>query len=359
MSCFVKYVQVVDTRFEATEFSTMEERDMPQTFRPAKTDDIPRLVELLLMDAAKRHAQDATLWKMAEDASLQIEKALRFALTAEQQPFQQIWQVAEDSGKVTGVIHSMMLPVPPIYAGAHGEPGLILPDSFAAPDAPAGTANALVEAAEDALREAGAPFTVSSFVAGRDWQDVFQRRGYLPLTLYLSRTDLGDAARPSGVQAATQADVPSIVARSAENRQVLSEIDPLFWEIHTEADTRFTAWMTRSLTLRDRDMLIMGSPGELDGYVIAQPASRLHFPPAHDITGIGVIDDYYHPELVDPATLASGSRGATALLRAAEAAFAERGVSAAFVVCPAGWRSKIEMLEAAGYETAMVWSIKR
>ena len=34
-------------------------------------------------------------------------------------------------------------------------------------------------------------------------------------------------------------------------------------------------------------------------------------------------------------------------------------MGAAFVVCPAGWQSKIEMLEAAGYETAMVWSIKR
>ena len=64
---------------------------MTQTIRPATPDDIPRLVELLMLDAGERHAQDAILWKLADDASAQIEKALTFALTAEQQPFQQIW----------------------------------------------------------------------------------------------------------------------------------------------------------------------------------------------------------------------------------------------------------------------------
>ena len=72
-----------------------------------------------------------------------------------------------------------------------------------------------------------------------------------------------------------------------------------------------------------------------------------------------MIDDYYHPELANPAALDQGSEGASALLRAAETAFANRGIGAAFVVCPAGWTSKIELLESAGYETAMIWSIKR
>ncbi len=331
---------------------------MPQNVRPATPNDIPRLVELLLMDAAERRAREPLLWKMAEDAPRQIEKALTFALTAEQQPFRQFWQVSEDAGTVTGVIHSMMLPVPPIYAGAQGEPGLILPDSFATPDAPDGTVDALVEAAEAALRDAGAQITLSTFVTGQEWQDVFQRRHYAPLTLYLSRSDPGETGKPSDVRPATEADVPGIVTRSAENRQILFDIHR-FWEIHPEADSRFFAWMNRSLTLRDREMLVLGEPENLDGYIIAQPASRLHFPPAHDIAGTGVIDDFYHPDLADPETLENGGQGANALLRAAEAAFADRGMGAALVVCPAEWRSKVRMLQAAGYETAMVWSIKR
>ena len=331
---------------------------MTQTIRPATPDDIPRLVELLMLDAGERHAQDAILWKLADDASAQIEKALTFALTAEQQPFQQIWRVAEDGGRVTGVIHAMMLPVPPIYAGSFGEPGLILPDSFVAPDAPRGTVEALLSTAENALHEAGARINLTSYVAGEDWRSAFEANGYEPLTLYFSRTDLGDRGMPADIRQATEDDVPGIVARSAENRQVLFDIDP-FWEIHPEADSRFSAWMTRSLALRDRDMMVLGSSRDLEGYVIAQPASRLHFPPAHDITGTGVIDDYYHPELANPAALDQGREGASALLRVAEAAFANRGMGAAFVVCPAGWTSKIELLESAGYETAMVWSIKR
>lgn len=331
---------------------------MSHTVRTATTGDITRLVDLLLLDAEDRHGVDPILWKMAADAPAQIEKALSFALTAEQQPFRQIWLVSELDGAITGVIHAMYLPVPPIYAGRQGEPGLILPDSAVAPDAPDGTVEALVAAAEQALMDAGARLILSSYVTGALWRDAFRDRGYDPLTLYLSRTDLGDARRPASVRLATEADVSGIVMRAAENKQILFEIDP-FWEQHPEADSRFTGWMTRSLTLRDRDMLVMGPPENLDGYVIAQPASRLHFPPAHDIADTGVIDDYYHPDLADPTVLANGGAGATMLLRAAEAAFAGRGMGAAFVVCPARWRSKIEMLEAAGYETAMVWSIKR
>ncbi len=311
-----------------------------------------------MLDAQERHTKDAILWKVADEAPKQIEKELAFALTAEQQPCQQFWHVASVGGQITGVIHAMMLPVPPIYAGSFGEPGLILPDSFVAADAPSGTLEGLLAAAEDALHEAGAKIKLASFVAGEVWQTAFEASGYEPLTLYLSRSDLGDRGMPAGVRSAAEDDVPGIVARSAENRQVLFDIDP-FWEIHPEADARFSAWMTRSLTLRDRDMMVLGPTEDLKGYIIAQPASRLHFPPAQDITGTGVIDDYYHSELANPAVLDQRGEGAGALLRAAEAAFANRGMGAAFVVCPAGWASKIELLESAGYETALVWSVKR
>lgn len=135
---------------------------MTQTIRPARPDDMPRLVELLMLDAQERHAEDAILWKMADDAPTQIEKTLTFALTAEQQPFRQFWHVADDGGQITGVIHAMMLPVPPIYAGPFGEPGLILPDSFVATDAPNGTLEGLLAAAEDTLHEAGARIKLAS-----------------------------------------------------------------------------------------------------------------------------------------------------------------------------------------------------
>ncbi|WP_170972021.1 hypothetical protein [Rhodobacter sp. SY28-1] len=319
---------------------------------------MPRLIHLLMLDAQERRAEDAMLWKMADDAPAQIEKALTFALAAKQQPFRQFWHVADDGGQITGVIHAMMLPVPPIYAGPFGEPGLILPDSFVAADAASGTVDDLLAAAEDALHEAGARIKLASYVAGEAWRTAFNASGYEPLTLYLSRSDLGDQGMPVSVRQATEDDIPGIVERSAENRQVLFNIDP-FWDIHPEADPRFSAWMTRSLTLRDRDMMVQGDSEDLQGYIIAQPASRLHFPPAHDITGTGVIDDYYHREMANPAALEQGNEGASALLRAAEAAFANRGIGAAVVVCPASWASKVELLESAGYETAMIWSIKR
>ncbi|MBY5931513.1 hypothetical protein KUV51_00770 [Tateyamaria omphalii] len=331
---------------------------MHPSIRQATPQDIPGIVELLLTDAADRQTVDAVLWKMGKDAAADIHAALTFALTSDKQPFQQIWHVAEHEGAITGVVHSMLLPVPPIYAGSKGEPGLILPDAFVAPGAAHTTAKALIEAAEQALRDAGAQIILTSLVTSETWQDVFDERGYAPLTLYLSRTGLAGAERPANIRSATQADISGIVARSAEHRQVLFDIDP-FWETHVDADTRFAAWMTRSLSLPDRDMMVLGPPDSLGGYVIAQPASRLHFPPAHDIGGTGVIDDYFHTDFADVETLAHSGDGAIALLHAAEAAFVARGIDAVFVVCPAAWHSKIELLKMAGYETAMVWSIKR
>ncbi len=331
---------------------------MIQTIRPATPEDIAQLVDLLLQDAQERYSTDAVLWKIADDAQSQIEKALVYALTAEQQPFKQFWLVAEEGERITCVVHAMMLPVPPIYAGASGEPGLILPDSFVSADASTGTTMGLLNAIEHALEQFGAQIKLASHVRSDRWRSLFEANGYEPLTLYLSRSDLRSQSVPRDVRLAKEEDVPGIVKRSAENRQILFDIDP-FWEIHPDADLRFSAWMTHSLTLADRDMMVLGTSDHLEGYVIAQPASRLHFPPAHDITGTGTIDDYYHSELANPVALEQGRHGADALLGAAESAFADRGIAASFVVCPAGWISKIDLLRSAGYETAMVWSIKR
>ena len=252
----------------------------------------------------------------------------------------------------------MMLPVPPIYAGLDGEPGLILADSFAYPDAIPNTAEALIAAAETTLLSAGARILLATFVKGPAWMAALAARGFAPITHYLSRTGLEAHKTQSDVRLATESDVPGIVARSAEHRDRLFAIDP-FWTLHPEADARFDAWMHRSLTLADRDMYVIEGASGLDGYAIAQPATRLHFPPAHSIAGIGVLDDFYHAGFSDIDATPQPGHGAFDLLRAAEEAFAKRGKDAAFVVCPAGWRSKSELLQAAGYRIAMVWSIKR
>jgi len=165
-------------------------------------------------------------------------------------------------------------------------------------------------------------------------------------------------SEPTDVRAASEEDIEGIVARSAEHRSILNELDE-FWTPHPEANPRFENWMKKSLSFNDRDMLVTGPPDALEGYAIAQPASRLHFPPAHDISATGVIDDFFHRQYADPAHVHGGGAATQALLRAAEASFAGRGITTAFVVCPAGWTSKIAVLKDAGYKTAMAWMIKR
>lgn len=331
---------------------------MPAEIRTAVPSDLSSMVDLLMLDAERRQAHNRALWALADDAREKIGEAAKFVLTAEKQPFRQKWLVAEADGKLVGIIHTVRLPVPPIYLGKWGDPGLLMPETFVTQDAPAGTLEALLDAAEADLRASGATLLLSSFVCGDEWNSAFRAQGYEPLTLYLSKSGLGTASLPADVRAATDQDIESIVNRSAENRSILQKLNA-FWTLHPEADARFGGWMKKSLTLADRSMLVSGPQDALDGYVIAQPASWLHFPPAHDISAIGVIDDFFHVEYADPAKIQEGGVAAHALLEAAEASFSRRGIMNVFVVCPAAWASKIGLLDNAGYKTAMIWMIKR
>jgi hypothetical protein len=139
------------------------------------------------------------------------------------------------------------------------------------------------------------------------------------------------------VRPANSDDIPGIVAASAKHRDTLSQISDRFWNIHPDADERFGNWMKVSLGLTDRDMFVAGGAGQVQGYIIAQPVSRLLVPTAHEIKELGVIDDFYHVDFAHISEVENDGMGAANLLLAAESSFAKRNVEAALVVCPAGW----------------------
>ncbi len=321
--------------------------------RPFSPEDVGSVTGLLLQDAAARQASDPALWALKPDAGTAVASFIEGA-TQGGTPIRHGWTVAEEGGRITGVAHSILLPVPPIYAGEDGMPGLLMEDCAVAPDAPEGTAEALLEAAEADLREAGARVLLASFVLPCAWTAALEGAGYEPLTLYYgARMDAADGA----VRLAGAEDIPGLVAQSAVNRECLYAVDP-FWKPHPEADARFESWMRKSLTLTDRDMMVTEAGGRGSGYAIAHPATPLHLPAAHDPKGIGMIDDYFHEAFAEIG--AEGVAGeALRLLQAAEAALAARGARAGRVICPAGWISKRGMLEASGHEVALTWSIRR
>ncbi|MWD26611.1 hypothetical protein E0K89_003890 [Aquicoccus sp. SCR17] len=330
---------------------------MTIAIRPAGPGDIDRMTVLLLRDAEVRYAHDPVLWAMAPAPRAAITDTLRRAMGEDPGPVRQTWLVAVSGAEVVGTIHAILLPVPPIYAGAEGAPGLIMEDSIVAAGAPDGTGRKLLEAAERDLAEAGARILLGASVPGGAFERVLTAAGYTPLTLYYAKSGL-DGVAGDTVRAAAEADVRAIVELSAQNRRILHAIDR-FWRPHAEADARFDGWMRKSLTLGDRDMLVADPEGAVEGYAIAQPAGPLHIPPAHDIRATGFIDDFYHLDLADTAALQDEGHGAAGLLGAAEAALAARGKGAALVVCPAGWASKRALLEAAGYEVALEWHMRR
>ena len=329
----------------------------PVSIRQATIGDLPRVADLLFLDAERRTSFDPLLWPINTGTRPRIEDALRRALAASNAAAREMWFLAEARGRVVGLTHAMIVPVPPIYR-AEGSAGLFLDDCFTVPEAPPGTAEALLAATESALRGAGASALIASCPVAGSWRALYTRFGYEPVTLYMAKHGFA-AAAPSDVRSAGPADVPGIVQLSADHRTTLARLNPRFWQIHPEADGRFEAWMRYSLTLKDRDMFVVGAPGEMRGYIIAQPVSRLLIPAAHDIGATGVIDDFYDLDFANVSAVSNGGATAADLISAAESAFARRGFASALAVCPAAWTSKVSFLKDKGYRVAKLWMLKR
>ena len=332
---------------------------MPPSIRPATPHDLAGIVALLIEDAGQRASLDPLLWRLAADASVRIENAVRAALDRSEAPARELWFVAEHAGRIAGVTHAMIVPVPPIYDAEAGTPGLFLDDCFTSADAPPETAEALLVATEAALRAAGGLRLVASCPAAGPLRPLYERHGYEPVTLYMGKHRFSADALSPKVRSANADYIPGIVKRSAEHRRALAKINARFWHIHPEADRRFEAWMRRSLTFRDRDMFVAAGAGEVRGYVVAQPIAPLLVPAAHEVAAIGVIDDFYDGDFANVTALSNGGSSGGPLLAAAESAFARRAVDSALVVCPAAWPSKVSLLERMGYRTAKLWMLKR
>jgi hypothetical protein len=158
---------------------------MPPSIRPATPHDLAGIVSLLTQDAQERGSLDPHLWRLAANAPARIETAVGAALDGSVAPARELWLVAEHAGRIVGVTHAMTVPVPPIYDGAAGPPGLLLDDCFTSADAPSGTAEALLVATEAALRTAGASSLIASCPAAGRLRPLYARHGYEPVTLYM------------------------------------------------------------------------------------------------------------------------------------------------------------------------------
>jgi hypothetical protein len=330
---------------------------MSAQIRPVTGSDLPQVIDLLITDAEQRHSTNPALWPMVANIHEHLDDAVTTALN-KNSTFEELWLLAQDSGRTIGVSRAMMLPIPPIYAGKSGLPGLILGDCFTAKDAPLATEESLLLATESALRDSGATLLLASCLAEGQRRSLLERHGYKAITLYMGKVGFEADNLIDNVRPANSDDIPEIVAASAKHRDTLSQISDRFWNIHPDADERFGNWMKVSLGLTDRDMLVAGGAGQVQGYIIAQPISALLVPTAHEVKALGVIDDFYHVDFAHISEVENDGMGAANLLLAAESAFAERNVEAALVVCPAGWASKISVLEQQGYQSAKVWMLK-
>ncbi len=176
---------------------------MDASIRRATLADLPAMTDLLLRDARQRSALEPSVWRVADDARARVEAAVVASLDGSNARLRELWHVAEVAGKLVGVTHAMVVTPPPIYAVPE-PPGLFLDDCCTAPDAPPGTAEALLVATETALRAAGAAGLVASCPMAGPWRGVYERHGYEPVTLYMAKSGFDARAVPTGVRPATR-----------------------------------------------------------------------------------------------------------------------------------------------------------
>jgi len=139
---------------------------MVPAIRPAISKDLPAMVALLTQDAQERRSLDPMLWRLPADAPARIEAAVSATINGSQARVPELWLVAEHADRIVGIAHAIVVPVPPIYDGSAGSPGLLLDDCFVSADAPSNTTDSLLGAAESALRSAGAARLVASCPGG-------------------------------------------------------------------------------------------------------------------------------------------------------------------------------------------------
>ena len=124
---------------------------MTTSIRPAGPNDIEQMADLLLADAEARCRADPLLWKLDDSPREKILSAVRTSIEAGQER----WLLAQVGDAVVGLTHAMIVPVPPIYDGKFGAPGLLMEDCFVSPDAPLPTRSDLLQATEADLVKAG------------------------------------------------------------------------------------------------------------------------------------------------------------------------------------------------------------
>lgn len=308
-----------------------------------------------LFAAQRRAVLEPQLWRMASNAAERVTASVRRDL---EHPERVAWLLAEDNGRLMGAANVRVIPAPPIYTLGEGGAGLIGDDTFVREDAPAGTLEALLEEAETFMRAKGAVVMVAACPQGwSETQAVLKERGYGPLTLWMVKPEAGaDGAMPGHVRKATEEDVPQIVELNRQAQDRKREASARFWTPHPEAPQRFQAWMGRSLTLADRDLLVLMEGTRVTGFAIAQPAN---LPPAHDGAHVGLLDDFHAHSFGGSLREGRGDHtGAASLLTSAEQTLRARGRTTVLAVCPAAWTIKRDFLAAQGYHTANLWLLK-
>lgn len=330
---------------------------MSQHIRAAEPRDIPAIMALLLGDARIRQSLMPRLWSIAPDAASRVAASLATVSQPVTGPLRHHWMVAERDGAIVAVAHGVNLPAPPIIELRGGTAGILMDDSHFSDDR--ALSAALLAATEQALRDAGAMLFVAASPANWTARTNFlEESGYEPTTLYMAKAGLAAHDVTGAVRKADAADIAGIVRLSALHRARLQKANPVFWNIHAEADSRFAAWMRTSLDLPDRSMFVCGPAADITGFIIAQPGSPLHLPPAHDAASVGLIDDFYTMSF-EPAGDGAGTSGPSRhLIEAAEDAFHARGIDVALAICPVRMTAKVNALRDAGYETANLWLVK-
>lgn len=325
--------------------------------RKATTDDISAIARLLSADAHRRHQINADIWIVPNDAEDRVLQSLRMIGTQGEGGTIHHWLVAETAGVLEGVVHCANISSPPIYDLHGGTAGIILDDSHI--PTRAGLANALLAEAEKLMADCGAMIFVAATPA--EWterRNLFASQGYALTTHYMINPDLDSRTMFGSTRLASDDDVSEIARLGSAHRAMLQKGNPVFWNAHPEADSRFAAWMGISLRLPDRSVLVSQSSSRIDGFIIIQPLTPIHVAAPHDVSDMALIDDFCADVFGNGRNDPPNDSAASGLIATAKRVAVERGYHRMLAICPECIPAKYEALRAQGFRPANLWMTK-
>ena len=316
--------------------------------RAAKSDDIPKIVELCEAERRRYEVGYANFYAVAPDYAQKKTESVAQLIDSDNA----LALVHETGGQIDGLILGRLVNAPPVY-NPGGMVCLIEDFLVASPQGWPKTGAALEKAANERVRQLGGVLlVVESMHTATSKRDLLLSTGFNIASDWFCR-DI-DLFEPGWklvgeIEPATLADVPALVDLCERRRMQYQRYQPIFWRKAADAADKQRPYLSWLIADGKSISLVHRTNKTIDGFIIANPSASSPFFDRHGPSCN--IDDF---TVADDSQWQIGSW----LLYTATTKAKSMGAVCSQVICGDADLSKRRMLDQMGYQIGHEWLVR-